>query len=171
MGRRAVLTAYDVVGTLISSLIVFSILFACFFRIVGVDGSSMLPTLNDGDMLVLSVMDDEYRRGDVIVVDRTFDEPLIKRVIAVGGETITIDNDGNVYINGKKLQEDYIQGNTVLRDFSGAITVPRGSLFVMGDNRTVSKDSRSDEVGLIPVSSVVGKATYRVWPLQFFGKV
>ena len=170
-GRRAVVTLFDIMGTLIVSLVVFSILFTYFFRIVGVDGASMQPTLQDGDMLVLSVIDDDYRRGDIIVVERTFDEPLIKRVIAVGGETIRIDEDGNVFINDKLLSEDYIQGETVLRDFPGKITVPRGSLFVMGDNRTVSKDSRSDEVGFIPIDSVVGKATYCLWPMQSIGKV
>lgn len=170
MGRRAVLTIYDIVGTLIVSLCVFSALFFYVFRIVGVDGASMLPTLQDGDMLVLSVSEDSYQRGDIIVVERTMNEPLIKRIIAVGGETISIDSAGIVYINGKRLPEDYIQGKTVLRDFPGEMKVPHGSLFVMGDNRTVSKDSRSNEVGLISVESVVGKAVYCVWPPQSIGK-
>lgn len=169
--RKSVLSAYDLVGTLIVSITIFSILFAFFFRIVGVDGSSMLPTLNDGDMLILSLTEDNYRRGDIIVVDRYTDEPLIKRVIAVGGETVSIDSNGKVYVDDKPLNETYIQGKTDLKDFSGEMTIPRGYLFVMGDNRSVSKDSRSAEIGLISVDDVVGTAVYCVWPISSVGNV
>lgn len=171
LGRRAVLFVYDVVSTLIIAMIVFSIIFTYFFRLIGVDGSSMLPTLKDGDLLVLSMTDDAYHRGDIIVVHRPNEDPLIKRVIAIGGERITIDDDGNVYINDRLLNEKYIQGETVMRDFDGTMLIPRGYLFVMGDNRTVSNDSRRDEVGLIAVEDVVGKAVYRVWPFRSIGKV
>lgn len=170
-GRRAFLLGYDLIGTLIIALTVFAILSSYFVRVIGVDGSSMQPTLQNNDLLVLSVTDEQYRRGDIIVVDRYTYSPLIKRIIAVGGDTISIMSDGQVYLNDKLLEEDYIQGKTVLRDFSGEITIPQGYLFVMGDNRPVSKDSRMNEVGLISVKDVVGKAEFRIWPLLSFGKI
>lgn len=171
LSRRAFLFGYDVVGTLIIALIVFAVLTSFFVRVIGVDGSSMEPTLLNGDLLFLSVADDTYRNGDIVVVDRYTYSPLIKRIIAVGGDTLSITSDGQVYLNGKLLKEKYIQGKTVLRDFTGEITVPRGYLFVMGDNRSVSKDSRMNEVGLISVKDVVGKAEFCFWPLKSFGKV
>ena len=171
LSRRAFLVGYDVVGTLIIALTVFAIVTSYFVRIIGVDGASMQPTLQDGDLLMLAVMEDQYRRGDVVVVDRYTYSPLIKRVIAVGGDTLSITTDGQVYLNDKLLKEDYIQGTTVLRDFQGKITVPAGYLFVMGDNRPVSKDSRMDEIGLISVKDVVGKAEFCVWPPKSFGKI
>ena len=170
-GRRIVRSLFDWVGTLVAALCVFALLFAFVVRVVGVDGSSMQPSFEDGDRLLLSVMDTKYARGDVVVVDRYTDEPLIKRVIAVGGDTISIDGDGRVYINGKYVYEGYIQGETVLRDFSGEVKVPQGYLFIMGDNRTVSKDSRSAEIGLVSEKDVMGKAVFCVWPLQSFGKI
>ena len=169
--RRAFLVGYDVVGTLIIALTVFAIISSYFIRIIGVDGASMQPTLRDGDLLMLSVMEDQYRRGDIVVVDRYTYSPLIKRVIAVGGDTLSITSDGLVYLNDKLLKEEYIQGTTILRDFPGKITVPPGYLFLMGDNRPISKDSRMDEVGLISVKDVVGKAEFCIWPPQSFGKI
>jgi signal peptidase I len=92
-------------------------------------------------------------------------------VIAVGGDTLSITASGVVSVNGTVLDEPYIQGETVLFDFPGTTKVPSGYLFVMGDNRSMSKDSRKTEIGLISIKDVVGKAVYRVWPLQSFGKI
>ncbi len=166
LNRRVVLSVFDWVGTLVTALIVLSVMFSFFFRIVGVDGDSMLPSYKDGDMLLLDANEDTYRRGNVVVVDRYSDPPLIKRVIAVGGDTLTIDDDGVVTVNGKVLKEKYIRGKTVLNNFDGEVTVPHGYLFVMGDNRSISKDSRSDEIGLISEKDVVGRVIRRVWPLR-----
>ena len=169
--RRTALFAYELVGTLIIALAIFALLTAYVVRIIGVDGTSMQPTLEHGDLLMLSVTDQQYRRGDIVVVDRYTDSPLIKRIIAVGGDTISISSDGQVSLNGKLLKEEYIQGQTVLRDFAGEVTVPSGYLFLMGDNRSVSKDSRMAEIGLVSVKDVVGKATFCIWPLPSFGKI
>ena len=171
ISRRLVVSVYDWVGTIVVALAVFALLLSYVFRVVGVDGDSMLPTLNNEDRLLLSTFDTEYQHGDIVVVDRYTDEPLIKRVIAVGGDTLSITSSGVVSVNGTVLDEPYIQGETVLFDFPGTTKVPSGYLFVMGDNRSMSKDSRKTEIGLISIKDVVGKAVYRVWPLQSFGKI
>lgn len=171
ISRRLVVSVYDWVGTIVVALAVFALLLSYVFRVVGVDGDSMLPTLNNEDRLLLSTFDTDYQYGDIVVVDRYTDEPLIKRVIAVGGDTLSITSSGVVSVNGAVLNEPYIQGETVLFDFPGTTKVPSGYLFVMGDNRSMSKDSRKTEIGLISIKDVVGKAVYRVWPLQSFGKI
>lgn len=169
--RQLAAPAYDWISAMIVALTVLVLLFTFCFRIVGVDGESMVPSLNDGDRLVLVSTGHTYTAGDVVVVDRYTKEPLIKRVIAVAGDTINIRPDYTVILNGQVLDEPYIQGSTVLRDFSGPLTIPEGYLFVMGDNRSVSLDSRSAEVGLVSVKDVVGVARLRIWPLKQFGAI
>ena len=170
-GRRVVFSVYDWVGTAVVALVVFSLLLAYVFRVVVVDGDSMLPTLTNGDRLLLSTADTFYEYGDIVVIDRYTDEPLIKRVIAVGGDTVKITDKGAVFVNGVELNEPYIQGQTVLFDFDGEVRVPDNALFVLGDNRSISKDSRKAEIGFISIKDVAGKAVFCVWPLQSFGKL
>ena len=153
-----------------ASLTVIVLLLTYVMRIVGVDGGSMLPTLQHEDRLLLTYADNEFAYGDIVVIDRYYGEPLIKRVIAVGGDTIEIVNT-QVVVNGVRLDEPYIQGSTVLRDMKGEVTIPDGYVFVMGDNRSISKDSRLNEIGLISVKDIVGKAQWRVWPPSAFGKI
>ena len=153
-----------------ASLTVIVLLLTYVMRIVGVDGGSMLTTLQHEDRLLLTYADNEFAYGDIVVIDRYSGEPLIKRVIAVGGDTIEIVNT-QVVVNGVRLDEPYIQGSTVLRDMKGKVTIPDGYVFVMGDNRSISKDSRLNEIGLISVKDIVGKARWRVWPPSAFGKI
>lgn len=171
--RRIVVSTYSMVGSLTVAIVVLALLLTFVFRIIGVKGNSMQPTLHNGDMLLMSTSESVYRRGDVVIIDRYTENPLIKRVIAVGGDTISISESGVVSVNGKPLKESYIQGVTEQNGFCEEVTVPRGYLFVMGDNRmpNASKDSRSSEVGFVSVSDVVGKAEYCVWPPKSFGKV
>lgn len=170
--RRGRLVAiFDWVGAMVTALVVLVLLFTFLFRNVGVSGDSMQPTLQHGDRLLLTSLVDEYRTGDIVVVDRYTQEPLIKRVIAVAGDTVEILVDGTLLVNDCEQYEPYIQGENVRRDLREKLTVPEGCLFIMGDNRTVSKDSRMDEVGCVSVKDVVGKVIYRMWPLSSLGSI
>lgn len=170
--NKKVASLYDWVEAAVFSLIVIVLLFTFVCRIVRVDGTSMENTLMHNDRLLLFNVNYEPQRGDIVVVTREDDEPLIKRVIAVAGDTVSIDEVSNqVTVNGKVLEEDYIKGVTVARDFIGEQTVPDGCLFVLGDHRTVSLDSRSESIGFVSEGDVLGKAVFRIWPISGFGTV
>ena len=168
--RKAMLAAYDWVQALVVALVGIVLLFTFAVRIVAVDGDSMLPTLRHRDRLLLSGITTDYTRGDIVVVDRYTDEPLIKRVVAVAGDTVRIDNN-RLFINEILQQEPYITGYTVQRDMTDTVTVPEGYVFVLGDNRTISKDSRMAEIGMVSCKDIVGRAVCRVWPLGAIGDV
>ena len=169
--RRAAAPVYDWIGAMIVALVVLVLLFVTVLRVVGVDGDSMVPTLHDGDRLLLSCVDRHYETGDIVVIDRYTREPIIKRVIAVAGDTVWIDEEQRLFVNGEQQREPYIQGANVPRDLTGRVTVPDGSVFVMGDNRSISLDSRSRDVGMVSVKDIIGRAVFRVWPLGSFGTV
>ncbi len=169
--RRLTISAYDWVSMLVVSLLVLVVAFTFFFRIVRVDGPSMDTTLKDDDRLLLITSVSRYQRGDIVVADRYTIEPLIKRVIAVGGDTIRIDENGYVYLNGSLLNEPYATSYTPQRDCTEEMVIPDGYVFLMGDNRAVSHDSRAQEIGLVLEKDLVGKAIFRVSPLPRFGGI
>ena len=139
-----------------------------------VDGRSMMNTLHDGDNLIvekLSYRFSDPKRFDIIVFPPTGKkEYYIKRIIGLPGETVQIDENGNIYINGELLEENY--GAETIQNPGRAInpiTLGEDEYFVMGDNRNNSKDSRSEEVGNVKRSQIIGRAWLRIWPLNKFG--
>ncbi len=160
---------------LISAAVVLVLLFSFFFRIIQVDGSSMYPTLTDGDKLIVWGAGYTPDRGDVVIVDSytSYGKPLVKRVIAKGGDTISIDYSvGTVTVNGEVLQEDYLAEPTHLSyDVEFPYTVPEGTVFVMGDNRNNSLDSRSSGIGCIEETDILGKVLVCFLPFQNMGIV
>ena len=153
------------------------IIFSFIGRLTIVEGESMENTLIDGDFLVIRSAFYEPKQGDIVVIHDTsnegiYGEPLVKRVIAVGGQTIDIDFDTwTVTVDGVVLDEPYIKltGPTLGSVWDYPLTVPENEIFVMGDNRNHSGDSRTYQVGTIDKRCVVGKAVLRVFPLDSFG--
>ena len=134
--RVYVSALYDWVEAAVFSLICVVVVFTFFFRIVGVDGKSMMDTLMHKDRLILASAFYTPKHGDIVVINRYAEEPLIKRVIAMGGDELQIDPDTHiVLLNGEELDEPYVHYDTVLEDFRGPITIPEGYVFVMGDHR------------------------------------
>lgn len=159
---------------LVLSIILLVLFNVFFFRISGVVGSSMVPTLEDGDRVILKVFGyDNPQRGDIVVIkaDDFGDVPLVKRVIAVGGDELIVDaTTGTVTINGEIQYEPYIKERMTkggILDYP--LYIPEGYVFIMGDNRNGSTDSR--EIGVQPISNIIGKVTYRLWPLSKLGGV
>ena len=163
--------AYDALDSVKGALVIIFVLFTFLLRIVGVEGPSMQPTLQDGNWLTISPAHSAPKRGDIVVVTQPkfMQEPLIKRVIGVGGDEIDIDIDAKtVSVNGKVLSEPYISGAMNAFFLYGQQypkTVPQGYLFVMGDNRNNSSDSRSPAVGMIDERYVLGAVSFRLFPM------
>ena len=147
------------------------LLFTLVLRIVRVDGDSMRDTLQDGDVLIALSrhLSGELEQGDIVVVQRegfNRGQPIVKRVIAVEGQTVDIDfEEGIVIVDGKDLDEDYTLEPTWLEEgMNFPLTVPEGSYFILGDNRNHSEDSRSPDLGTVTHDEVVGKAVLLVLP-------
>ncbi len=166
---------YDWADALVYALIAIVLLFTLLIRMTGVIGDSMKPTLHQNDKLIISNFFYTPKQGDVVVVTKKSfrTEPIVKRVIATAGQTIDIHFDtGAVYVDGVLLEESYIAEATVRSgDMTFPLYVPEGYLFVMGDNRNHSTDSRFSEVGLIDERMVLGKVLFRVFPLNAIGSV
>ena len=166
---------YDWADALVYALIAIVLLFTLLIRMTGVIGDSMKPTLHQNDKLIISNLFYTPKQGDVVVVTKKSfrTEPIVKRVIATAGQTIDIHFDtGTVYVDGVQLEESYIAEATVRSgDITFPLYVPEGYLFVMGDNRNHSTDSRFSEVGLIDERMVLGTVLFRVFPLNAIGSV
>lgn len=161
--------AYNWLDSLVFALVGIAVVFTFLFRVVGVNGESMKPTLNNGDWLTVKAINTTYERGDIVVITQpnSLNEPLIKRVIAVAGDTVDINfAQGTVKINGELINEPYIAEPTErMFDVAFPVTVPEGCVFVMGDNRNNSLDSRSTTVGFIDTRYLLGTAEFRLFPV------
>lgn len=161
---------YEWVQALVCSVLAVVVVFTFAIRLIGVDGHSMVPTLQDGDRLLVlnSMLYHDYQYGDIVVLrkDSFLEEPIVKRVIATEGQTVDIDfTTGSVYVDGKFLKEDYINELTFLEEGTEfPLTVPKGSIFVMGDNRNHSSDSRDSRLGTVDARYVIGKAVILAFP-------
>jgi signal peptidase I len=171
-------TCYELAEVMVSAILVIAAMFIFLFRFSGVVGESMLPNLNNNDWLAVSATLIKPQRGDVVIISQpnAHNEPLVKRIIATEGETIDI-REGHVWINGAQLDESaYLADSVVtnpappLESSTGKwpITIPRGYVFVMGDNRGASSDSRFRAVGLINVNYIMGKVMVRLRPFGQF---
>ena len=169
--RDARISVYSTVLTICFTVVVFLFCFL-FFRPTVVSGSSMNPTLSSNDLLLLNGVSQKLNYGDIAVIRRENDTLLIKRVIGLAGDTIYINgDDGCVYRNGERLDEPYAVFPTPAQQLLGEVSVPLGHIFVLGDNRVNSHDSRYNDIGMIPLDSVIGKAVYRLYPFKSAGKL
>lgn len=180
----------DLIESILCSVFLVFLVFTFLFRIATVEGASMVPTLVNGDRLIISELGYTPQQGDVVIINARksyqldfaqqvvesegLNKLIVKRIIALGGQKVDIDfNTGTVTVDDQVLQEGYINTLTT-RDEGGMqfpVVVPEGYVFVLGDNRDISKDSRHPNVGFVPESEIMGKALLRVFPLDKFGKV
>ncbi len=158
---------FDFTAAIVAAIIVIAILFTFLFRVITVKGTSMRPTLSEGNRVVTSAFGYSPVVGDIVVLSGApgVSEPIVKRIIAVGGDVVDINfATGVVTVNGN--EEDYSDELTNQQyDIAFPITVPEGSVFVLGDNRKMSLDSRSSAIGCIDERNIVGKVLFRIYPL------
>ena len=162
---------------LVAVLTALILIFTFVGRIIVVDGSSMEPTLYHGDLLLLQSVGYTPKQGDVVVLTKEFEDadgPIVKRVIATGGQHVAIDYDaGTVTVDGQVLDEPYIK-ETMVRPPEESITdilVPEGSIFVMGDNRNHSSDGRNVTLGAVDERYLLGRALGVIFPFGNFGAI
>jgi signal peptidase I len=139
-----------------------------FLPVLEVSGSSMEPTLQDGDILVLQ-RPDSIQTGEMCGMYAQ-GRLILKRVIGLPGDVVNMDDSGDVYVNGVMLQEPYISRKAMgICDLEFPYTVPENSLFVMGDHRETSIDSRSSLIGCVGMDQVMGQVVARIWPPKSIG--
>lgn len=159
---------YDWIQCVVVALVAGILIFMFAVRVVNVKGSSMNPTLFTEDKILTTNLFYTPKAGDVVVVqtDSYGPAPLVKRIIATEGQTVDIDfENGVVYVDGEARNEPYVAAPTMTReDFQGPVTVPDGCLFLMGDNRNASTDSRTSSIGMVDVRCVIGKVLMVVYP-------
>ena len=160
---------FDFIELFVLTIVTVFVLTTLCFRHSVVEGGSMDKTLAEGDHLIISSLFYTPDHGDIVVCEdysTGLKNPIVKRVIALSGETIKIDINGNVYINGELLEEEYVHIDGYLPYYEIEYTVPDGEVFVMGDHRNASTDSR--DFGSVKVETILGKAVLRFYPFESF---
>jgi len=151
------------------------LIFVFMFRVIGVEGNSMVPTLHDKDWMIISNLFYDPKPGDIVVLTKKqfMEQPIVKRIIAVEGQTIDIDfNTGVVKVDGELLDEPYIAEKTKRQfDVQFPATVPENCVFVMGDNRMHSSDSRVSSLGMVDERYILGRLLIRIYPFNQIGLV
>ena len=163
--RRALLVT---AGILIVVAAVSVLISTRLLPVLQVAGDSMEPTLEDGEIVILRTTDD-LETGDLVAFYYQ-SRILLKRVIGTAGDRIDIDKSGNVSVNGERIEEPYVTGRSLGEcDIELPYRVPEGQVFVMGDHRSVSVDSRVREVGCVSQEQVIGEVVFRIWPMNRAG--
>ena len=156
---------YDATSVVISSILIIAVVFTFAFRLVGVNGTSMLNTLKTDDWLLVTPYYGEPQYGDIVISTKetAAQGSLVKRVIAVAGDEVMIDENDNVFVNGVQINDSYALKDGVRRgDLTYPITVPEDCVMLMGDNRIVSWDSRYASIGFAEQEYLLGKARIRL---------
>ena len=183
----------DIIESIIFSIFIVLLIFTYLFRLSDVSGPSMEPTLKENDRVVISPLFYTPARNDIVIVNsKNLDKLIVKRIVALEGQSVNIDfEEGIVYVDGEPMDEQLYElnedgsepqltadhfVNTLTTSDMGAfesypVTVPEGCVFVLGDNRNRSKDSKHAELGFIPEDEIVGRVIFRIAPLSKFGTV
>lgn len=179
-------SVFEWIEVIATAVIAVVVIFSLLFRVATIEGDSMKNTLYDNEKIIISNFLYEPEQGDIVVISRNIDNsadsqtdgngPIIKRVIAVEGQTVDIDFEtGTVSVDGKALKEDYISTPTLDQsEVEFPVTVSKGCIFVLGDNRAVSLDSRSAAIGdngMIDKRYVLGHAVFRIFPFNRIGRL
>ena len=173
--EKLIISFYENFSMFAVGVVAVMLIFSFGFRVSGIEGTSMLPTLEDGDRVVLTAFDGKPERGQVVIITQpnAFGKPVVKRIIATENQTVDINfATGDVYVDGVLLDEPYINNPTINNEgVSFPVTVPEGHVFVMGDNRQGSTDSRSDKIGFIDENYILGVVKYRMFAGDEYGRV
>lgn len=173
-------TLYEWLEEIVIALTLVILVFTFLFRVVTVTGESMLPNFVEGQKLIVTNLGHSVEQGTVVVITNVLNEPIIKRVIATEGQTVDIDYEtGVVYVDGEAVDETQfgLENGITTRPYSTLEamvfpqTVPEGCVFVLGDNRSVSKDSRYTEVGMVDTRHILGEAVFTLYPFDRFGVI
>lgn len=177
---KGIKTLYEWLEEIVIALTLVILIFTFLFRVVTVTGESMLPNFVEGQKLIVTNLGHSVEQGTVVVITNVLNEPIIKRVIATEGQTVDIDYEtGVVYVDGEAVDETQfgLENGITTRPYSTLEamvfpqTVPEGCVFVLGDNRSVSKDSRYTEVGMVDTRHILGEAVFTLYPFDRFGVI